>query len=397
MDPNAASKQSQLGALIADRMDQSPDRRLTFAEFMQLALYAPGLGYYASQAGQIGEMGDFFTSPHLGPDFGELLAAQLVDFWQILGQPQPFTLVEMGAGQGLMAGDILSYLQRADPACLAAIDYVIVETAAALVAQQQRQLAPWQAQGVSIGWQSWADLTAITGCLFSNELVDALAVHQVVVQGGRLQEVYVTEQNGQWAECLGELSTPQLAEYFERVGVDLLAYDDGYRTEVNLQALDWLQQVAHRLTRGYLLTIDYGYPSSRYYSRTRSAGTLQCYFNHRHHSDPYQNLGRQDITAHVDFTALERRGQALGLVPIGLTQQAQFLMALGLGDRLAELGQSQSTEIREIQSRLQRRDALHQLINPMGLGDFGVLIQSKGLTAVEQSQVPRGLQVPSWP
>jgi SAM-dependent MidA family methyltransferase len=397
MDPNFSPDHSQLGALIRDRIHQQADRRLTFAEFMALALYGPGLGYYASHAGQIGETGDFFTSPHLGPDFGELLAAQLVDFWQILGQPQPFNLVEMGAGQGLMAGDILSYLQRVHPTCWAAVDYTIVETAAALVAQQQRQLQPWQSQGMAISWRSLADLPPITGCCFSNELVDALAVHQVVVQGGRLQEVYVTEQNGQWVECLGELSTPQIEEYFELVGVDLLAYADGYRTEVNLQALDWLQQVADRLTRGYLLTIDYGYIAQRYYSRTRSAGTLQCYFNHRHHGDPYQNLGHQDITAHVDFTALERQGERCGLVPIGLTGQAQFLVALGLGDRLAELGRSDSTNVREIQARLQRRDALHQLINPIGLGDFRVLIQAKGLTETEQTQVPQGLQVPSWP
>jgi SAM-dependent MidA family methyltransferase len=400
MDPTPDNP--QLTALIRERIDSAPHERLTFAAFMDLALYTPGWGYYARQAGQIGEGGDFFTSPHLGADFGELLAEQLFDFWQILGQPRPFTLVEMGAGQGLMAGDILAYLQRAHADCFAAIDYVIVETAAALIAAQQRQLQPWRERGVAVNWRSLTDLADITGCFLSNELVDALAVHQVVVQNGQLQEVYVTtgpspDSSPDWVECLGELSTPQLTDYFELIGIDLLAYADGYRTEVNLQALDWLQQVADRLTRGYVLTIDYGYPAHQYYSRTRSAGTLQCYYQHRHHNDPYQHLGHQDITAHVDFTALERQGSKAGLVPIGYTQQAQFLVALGLGDRLAELGRSQSTNIRDIQASLQRRDALHQLMNPMGLGAFGVLIQGKGLTEHEQSQRPRGLQVPSWP
>jgi SAM-dependent MidA family methyltransferase len=138
--------------------------------------------------------------------------------------------------------------------------------------------------------------------------------------------------------------------------------------------------VASRLQQGYLLTIDYGYPASRYYSPARSQGTLQCYYRHRHHNNPYLNIGRQDITAHVDFTALERWGEICGLDNLGFTQQGLFLMALGLGKRLAAL----STSGQGLAPLIQRREALHQLIDPMGLGGFGVLVQGKGLSETAQ-------------
>ncbi|MFM7324136.1 MAG: SAM-dependent methyltransferase, partial [Nodosilinea sp.] len=151
------------------------------------------------------------------------------------------------------------------------------------------------------------------------------------------------------------------------------------RTEVNLAALDWLQTLAHTLVRGYILTIYYGYPASRYHSPRRSQGTLQCYHQHRHHNDPYRYLGQQDITAHVNFTALERQGDRCGLTSLGLTQQALFLMALGLGDRLSALGQSGASEPDAITALLHHRDYLQQLISPLGLGNFLVLVQGKNL------------------
>ena len=149
--------------------------------------------------------------------------------------------------------------------------------------------------------------------------------------------------------------------------------------------------VGDKLKRGYLLTIDYGYPATRYYNPTRSQGTLQCYYQHRHHDNPYINIGRQDITAHVDFTALERWGDRCGLQKIGFTQQGLFLMALGIGDRIAAVSNITGQSIQEI---LRRREALHQLINPQGLGGFGVLVQSKELTEEEVGQNLQGLSFP---
>jgi SAM-dependent MidA family methyltransferase len=176
------------------------------------------------------------------------------------------------------------------------------------------------------------------------------------------------------------------------VGIDFhqSGYEDGYRSEINLAALDWLSIVADRLQRGYVLTIDYGYPASRYYHPRRSQGTLQCYYHHRYHNNPYVNIGRQDITAHVDFTALERWGEDCGLETVGFTQQGLFLMALGLGNRIAALSHQQIP----LSQLLQRRESLHQLIDPTGLGNFGVLIQSKGLSEPETAQPLTGLTVP---
>lgn len=401
---NQADSNKTLGNLILQRITESSFQRITFAEFMELALYAPDQGYYVAQTAKIGAVGDFFTSPHLGSDFGELLAEQFVQIWQTLQSPVPFTLVEMGAGQGLLAGDILRYLQRHHPECYRSLRYLIVERAAILIAEQKQQLQAFQSDGLDISWCELTSIPAdsITGCFFSNELVDAFPVHQVVVEAGQLREVYVTattdeQENIQFTEVVGELSTPDLVSYFELVGIDLRSptYPDRYRTEVNLAALDWLTKVANCLHRGYVLTIDYGYPASRFYHPSRSQGTLQCYYQHAHHSNPYLYLGHQDLTAHVDFTALERQGETVGLQTLGWTQQGLFLMALGLGERIAALSQSETRNIQEINARLQRREALHSLINPRGLGNFGVLIQGKGLSSSETVHPLKGLTIPA--
>jgi SAM-dependent MidA family methyltransferase len=390
--------------LLQQRVTSRPDRRLTFAEYMDLLLYEPQWGYYNQRARQIGARGDFFTSPHLGPEFGQMIAVQLIQMWEILGQPRSFQVAEMGAGQGLLAQDILRWIRQRSPQCFAALEYIIVEKAIDLIAVQKQHLLPEFESQLSLSWKTLADLALrpIVGCLFSNELVDALPVHQVRFAGGQLQELYVAIADGAivdeaasstLVEQWDQPSTPDLATYFEDFGLQLSGpnYPDPYRTEVNLAARDWLRSVAAGLSQGYVLTIDYGYPATRYYSRVRDQGTLQCYYQHRHHSDPYVNLGQQDITAHVNFTALEQWGQQVGLETLDVTQQAMFLMALGLGDVIAALGQSDSTDPQEILQRLRQRDALHQLINPMGLGNFGVLLQGKGLTSAMRSRPLRGL------
>jgi SAM-dependent MidA family methyltransferase len=356
---------SALFDLLLTQIYQQPDRQITFATYMDLVLYAPEVGYYTRTPDRIGSRGDFFTSPHLGVDFGEMLAIQLAEMWELLDRPQPFTVVEMGAGQGLLSKDILNYWQQKYPELIA--DYVIVETSAAMRRCQQQVLVDQP-----VRWVEWADLSpeSITGCLFSNELVDALPVHQVVVKNGTLQEVYVSIDNdNQLQEILAAPSTPLLLEYFEQAEIPILSYEDGYRTEVNLAAINWLQTVSSKLNKGYLLSIDYGYTSQRYYNPQRSQGTLQCYYQHRYHSNPYLHIGQQDLTAHVDFTSLICQGNLLGLQELGFTKQGMFLMALGLADRIAEPG------------TLERRQALHQLIDPTGLGGFGVLLQGKNAGA----------------
>ena len=375
----------QLQKIVHREIERSPQNRITFAQYMALALYHQQYGYYSS-AVSIGSEGDFFTTASLGKDFGELLAVQFEQMWHNLGCPNPFYLVEMGAGNGELARDILNYLRGRD--LVKSLKYIIIERSPALIQAQQQLL---QFDDLDLSWQTWSDLAlnSVEGCFFSNELVDAFPVH-LVEKRETLQEVYLTLEEGKLTEIVDAISTEELGRYFAEFDIDFLAeaYSTGYRTEVNLEARNWLEQVAARLKRGYLLTIDYGYTAEKYYQPARTQGTLQCYYQHRRHHNPYVNLGYQDLTAHVNFTALQQWGEASDLQTIGFTQQGLFLMALGLGDRLNELS-SGKYNVLEI---LKRRDALHQAIDPMGLGGFGVLIQGKN---IEQDLPLRGLNTPA--
>ncbi|MEL7242005.1 MAG: class I SAM-dependent methyltransferase [Cyanobacteria bacterium J06573_2] len=391
---------------ISNRISTTPQNRITFAEYMDLALYHPEHGYYSQKATNIGKQGDFFTSVHLGADIGEMLAIQFVEMWEILDKPESFDLVEMGAGQGYLAADILKYSKQEHSDFFKSLKYTIIEKS-----PQLKQLQKQHLQEFDINWCELEKIpnNSITGCFFSNELVDAFPVHQFVIENGELQEIYVTTNkqseignstpsspsspsppSNLLTEITDKPSTPKLLDYLNSLEIDINQYPDGYRSEINLAALEWLSVVSDRLQRGYVLTIDYGYIKNRYYNPRRERGTLQCYTRHHRHNDPYINIGQQDITAHVDFTALEKNGDRHGLQKIGLTQQGLFLMALGLGERLANLSQSNQP----LSTILKRRDSFHQLLDPMGLGGFHVLIQAKGLQDTELSQKLKGLIQP---
>lgn len=365
---------------LLQALRSAPGQRFTFAEFMAQVLYDPQFGYYNRDLPPMGCTGDYLTSPHLAPDFGELVAVQLEQMWQALQQPELFTVVEMGAGQGVLAADILRFCQADYRDFYPALHYVIIERAQGLRATQQRQLQHWVDMG-RVTWQAWEEIPpdSVVGCFLSNELVDALPVHRLCLNQGELQEIYVRlhESQNQLTEELGPLSTPGLAAYFEYLGLNLTTppYPDGYRTEVNLEALTWLSTVAHRLAQGFVLTIDYGYPAATYYHPNRSDGTLQAYYQHQYHNDPYIHLGDQDLTTHVDFTTLERWGEQQGLSSLILTHQAPWLIFLGLADRLLANNQTSG----DINQALRRRAALQQLIDPLGLGGLRVLMQGKGI------------------
>ena len=388
---NINNSNENLCEIIRQHICNSPKQRITFAEYMDLVLYHPQHGYYATDPVNIGKQGDFLTSPHWGADFGELLAEQFVQMWDILNRSDDFTIVEMGAGQGILAEQILEHLKQQHFDFFQIIEYVIIEKSEVLKEAQKQRLNSYQ-----VKWCDWEEISnsSITGCFFSNELVDAFPVHQIRVENRQIREIYVTsDSDGKFGEITDEISTPRISEYFNLVGIDLLAdaYPDGYQSEVNLHGLNWIKTVADKLLKGYVLTIDYGYLAPRYYNPIRKQGTLQCYYHHHRNNDPYWNIGRQDITAHVDFTALEKQGNLSGLENLGLTRQALFLMALGLGDKLNELSNNQEFSLQEI---LRRREALHSLIDPMGLGDFGVLVQSKSLSEEEKKQTLKGLSMP---
>jgi SAM-dependent MidA family methyltransferase len=402
----------KLNNLIVSRVNQSPNQCITFADYMNWALYEPELGYYTAQRQKIGAGGDFVTSPHLGADFGELLAEQFLDLWISLERPSPFQVVEMGAGQGLIAADVLRYLheQSLHPDYAAfwqALEYIIIEKAAILIAEQQHKLKAFAADQFAadqkVTWTTWEEIPdrSVVGCFFSNELVDAFPVHCIEIQAGQVQEVFVaiaTHQASamppsepiQFIEIVAEPSTPALQEYLEKLDLDIKSYPDGYRSEINLAALDWLTTVTQKLAQGYVLTIDYGYTAAQYYSPQRPQGTLQCYYQQAHHENPYWAVGQQDITAHVNFTALEQQGEMLGLKNISYVQQGLFLMALGLGDRLNQ----NATSAANFMDILRKREALHALMNPLGLGGFGVLLQGTAHTPNLEQYLFKGFREP---
>jgi SAM-dependent MidA family methyltransferase len=396
-----AYQHSELPNLIASRINQSPNQRITFADYMNWVLYEPALGYYTAQRQKIGAGGDFVTSPHLGADFGELLAEQFLDLWISLERPSSFQVIEMGAGQGLIAADVLRYLHEQSPrpdyaAFWQALEYIIIEKAAILIAEQQYKLKFFAADQ-KVTWTTWEEIPdrSVVGCFFSNELVDAFPVHRIEIQSGQVQEVFVAisappSAPVQFTEVIAEPSTPALQEYLEQLDLDLNSYPDGYRSEINLAVLDWLTTISQKLSHGYVLTIDYGYTATQYYSPQRTQGTLQCYYQQAHHEDPYWAVGQQDITAHVNFTALEQQGKLLGLQNISYVQQGLFLMALGLGDRL-DRNAATSAHFMDI---LRRREALHALINPLGLGGFGVLLQGTATTPSLEQYSFRGFRSP---
>ncbi|MBL1209996.1 class I SAM-dependent methyltransferase [Geminocystis sp. GBBB08] len=380
---NLIDKNNPLLAKIFETINNSPEKIITFAEYMNLCLYDPEYGYYNSAKIIIGNQGDFFTSSSLSSDFGELLAIQLEEFWQVLGKPSNFKLVEMGAGNGNLALTIINYLFNHYPNFASNIEYIIIEKSQTLKVKQQQLFSDNLANTIQIKWEDWDSIpdNSIIGCFFSNELVDAMPVHLIRYSHKKLEEIYLTEKGNQLLIKYDSLSSQDIYNYFEILDInfDKNIYPDDYHTEVNLNAIDWLSQVFTKLKQGYLLTIDYGYTAKKYYHPQRSQGTLKCYYQHRHHHNPYVNIGSQDITSHVNFTALEKYGELLGLSNLAYTKQALFLMSLGLGDRLSELSDGKMS-LRKI---LQRREELHNLINPEGLGNFGVLLQTKNLTTIQ--------------
>ena len=322
--------------------------RITFADFMETALYHPEGGYYTTHKA-IGAAGDYFTSPAAHPAFGALLALQLERMWALLGRPKRFYTVEMGAGDGLMSRDLLDFAQRLEPEFAQALEYVTTDRTTSGIAE-----------------------SGVTGCVISNELVDAFPVHRFRIDSGSLLEVFVTTNDtGELIEELGEPSTPLIARRLEKLERSL---PDGFRGEVNLHICSWMEQVSNLLNRGFVITIDYGHEADQLYSPSRSQGTLQTYFRHTGGSSPYQRIGRQDITAHVDFTAVIDEGRSAGLSPLVLLSQAEFLKDLGMGELEEKVG-SLALDSYERDANLM---ALRELVNPGGLGGFLVLIQQKG-------------------
>ncbi|WP_018621752.1 class I SAM-dependent methyltransferase [Spirosoma luteum] len=350
---------------LAERIIQTIKQQgpIPFQEFMEMCLYYPDLGYYTSPATKIGHTGDFFTSSCLTPVFGALIGKQLEEMWDILGR-EPFTVVEYGAGTGALCADILLYLKN-NSSLYDSLRYCIIEKSPVMRAIERSHLP---AQKVS--WhESIDELPQITGCILSNELVDTFAVHPVVMNQ-QLMEVFV-EYDTTFREVLQPASL-ELTHYLNELGVCL---PTGYRTEINLEAVRWIQTVGTALKRGYVMTIDYGFDSKELYKPSRSQGTLRCYRNHTVNTSLYEHIGCQDITTYINFSALAHWGAKSGLITGRLTDQCHFLLALGITDLIEQAFSGETNIVQAARNVARLRQTL---LVDMGT-KFKVLIQQKGV------------------
>ena len=376
-----------MGAPTADERIQAAIAaagRITFAEFMEIALYAPEVGYYtATQSGPghddgaaraTGPARDYYTAPQVHAVFGAYLARHAARIWRDLGEPERFDIVEMGAGRGILAWDILRGLRRTAPDCWERAHYHLVERGPGPRGAQRQALANAAAHPIVT---SQALTTPVTGVLLSNELLDALPAHRVRVRNGALQEIYVTLRDGRLREETGAPSCPELTAYVERLGWP----PEGWRGEICLAAVTWLERVARLLERGAVITIDYGATWDELRGPRYADGTLACYHRHRVSKNPYARAGAQDITAHVNFSALMDAGTRAGLRMASYQSQAEYLTGLGIGAELAALARQPVTAETQRAKR-----AITDLIWPDGLGGFRVLTQEKG---VSRSRDPR--------
>lgn len=345
---------------------------ITFARFMELALYDPDLGYYTGERRPPGRAGDFITGPELHPIFGWAVARAVEAIWSRLGEPSPFVIREAGAGAGALAVAILDGLRRSGSRLLPVVRYEPLEVSVAGLRtfSSALELAGF---GAVVGDPS-AD--PITGVIIANEVLDALPTHRVEGTSTGIAERFVAITDDGFAEVLGEPSTPALASRLAAQGVGL---SPGRVAEVCLAVDPWLAAAAAGLDRGVLMILDYGHPAEDLYDpRRRPGGTLRAYVRHRVHDDPFRHVGRQDLTAHVDLTAVERATATAGLEPLGFTSQAEFLADLGAGELLAELGRDPTTALDEY---LTAKSALVRLVDPAAMGRFRVLASGRGIAA----------------
>jgi SAM-dependent MidA family methyltransferase len=358
--PEEQARSDQLATLIRRHIEDAGGA-LDFGRFMELALYAPGLGYYSAGQRKFGAAGDFVTAPEISPLFAQCLARQCE---QILGELGGGDILEVGAGSGRLAADLLAALSTPERLPRR---YLILELSADLRARQEtclRERVPALAHRVE--WLS-ALPAHFRGVVLGNELLDAMPVERFVVTQHGPRSLAVADEGDRfvWRD--------QAARRVWEERVAALGLPEGYSSEVNLRAEAWVKSVAEHLDAGVLLLIDYGFPRHEFYHPDRHDGTLMCHFRHRAHGDPLILVGLQDITAHVDFTAIAEAGHDAGLSVLGYTSQAAFLLALGITEMLHET----STE----KERIALAQQVKKLTLPSEMGElFKVIALGRGLT-----------------
>lgn len=347
---------SELHALIEQR-----GGKITFADFMYQALYAPGIGYYSNGSQKFGAQGDFVTAPELGTLFAQCVAIQAQ---QILAEFDHKVILEIGAGSGKLAADLFKSLQANG---LQLNHYYILELSAELQQRQQttiKNLCPEFSSKIT--WLNTLPQN-FHGVIIANEVVDAMPVQRFCWQNNILQELFVDVTNDSFTIILDE-ATPQLHTAFHERGLaELLGNtDQPYMSELNLWLNPWLKSLAQSLQRGAILLFDYGYGRAEYYHPQRNTGTLMCHYQHQCHPDPFFKVGEQDITAHVEFTALAEAASDNNLEVAGYTNQASFLLNCGLIDLIDPL--------------LKQQQEINMLSSPAEMGElFKSMLLTKNL------------------
>lgn len=371
---------NQLTSIIKSLIHKSGP--ITFAKFMELALYHPEYGYYSSGKARIGKKGDYYTSPCVHPAFGEILGRFISRAYETINAPN-FKVIEMGAGKGYLALDILDSLKRNNHELYDKLNYLITE-----VGTPQREdwkITLKEHMHKIKRFDSLYDLEreSIHGVFISNELVDSFPFHRAKFKDGKLLEIFVSLRNEEFIEILDEPSSNALKDYFDGYNLE---FEDEQEVEINLHARKWLSEVSHILARGFILTIDYGYLAPELYNPSRMRGTFMCYYKHTTNENPYIKIGEQDITAHVDFSNLIRVGQSFGLNTVKYTTQGQFLLDWGILDIVERYsGEEKNSDISSYRNRI----AIKNLFLPEMMGDkFKILIEEKNIKAKDKTFYP---------
>ena len=357
-----ATSNAALRDIIARRIDASGP--ITFAEFYEQAMYHPRHGYYFTQD----PTRDFQSSPNVHPVFGACIARQLAELWRALDRPERFDAFEAGAGPGRLAADVLRYAATAEPEFYACLRYVVQDvTLGGTDARQRLEASGLPPEKIEVA-ATLPDSPILEGCILSNELLDALPFRRVRMRGGHLYELLVGLQDGAFVDVEAE-PRPELTAHFEALGV---WPGEACEAEACLVAPAWMSHAAKALRRGYVLTLDYGYEASELYASWRKQGTLLTFYRHTSGDDPYARIGRQDITASVDFTSVRRAGEAAGLTTVSSTTQSELLAGLGIGEALAS-----TPEPGQIEAYYALRRAVMALTDPTGLGRITALVMGK--------------------
>ena len=363
-DLDAVGEDAALVARIRDEIGRLGP--MPFVRFMELALYDPAGGYYRASEARPGRTGDFLTAPEAHPIFGRAVARVLDETWRRLGEPKRFVLREYGAGDGTLALAIHDGLRRDGSGLGPAMAFDPVEVEPRRVDAIESRLAGAGFGEVLVGGDQRGE--HIVGAVVGNEVLDALPVHRVRRRGGALVELAVALDGDGLVEVEIEPTTPALADRLASEGIELV---DGQTAEICLALDGWMADVAAGLARGLLLLIDYGAAATELYDPVRrGAGTLRAYVRHSVHDDPYRHVGRQDLTAHVDVTAVERAATGAGLTHLATMTQAEFLVGAGTDELLRAIQSDPATSLEEY---LTVRSTLMRLLDPAAMGRFRVM------------------------